>query len=73
MSEQRTGYRGALPPREDRLAMPWVAVVIALFLLMFVLAFLGVPSSLFPEATPLPSLNPSIPASSVAPSGSVSP
>jgi hypothetical protein len=76
MSDQQqrpTGYRGALPPRQDRLAAPWVIVVIALFVLMFVLAFLGLPSRLFPEATPLPSLLPSIPVSSIAPSGSVSP
>ncbi|HSM38992.1 MAG TPA: hypothetical protein VK838_06625 [Candidatus Limnocylindrales bacterium] len=68
-----TGYRGALPPRNDRLAAPWVLAVVIVFLLMFVLAFLGLPSALFPEPTPLPSINPSIPVSSIAPSGSVAP
>lgn len=76
MTNQRnTGYRGALPPRTDRLAAPWVVVVVAIFVLMFVLSFAGLPSALFPEETPLPlpSLDASIPASSVAPSGSVAP
>ncbi|MGH2456721.1 MAG: hypothetical protein ACRDHD_10765 [Candidatus Limnocylindria bacterium] len=75
--QQRTsggtgGYRGALAPRNDRLARPWVVVVIAGFLLMFVLSFMGLPSGLFPEETPLPSVAPSIslaPSASVAPSG----
>lgn len=67
------GYRGALPPRNDRLATPWVVVVVVAFVLMFVLAFMGLPSAFFPEPTPLPTVNPSIPFSSVAPSGSVSP
>lgn len=76
MTNQRsTGYRGALPPSNDRLAAPWVVAVIAIFVLMFVLAFAGLPSALFPEETPLPlpSLDASIPASSVAPSGSIAP
>lgn len=64
------GYRGALPPRQDRLAAPWVVAVIAIFVLMFVLAFMGMPSGLFPEETPFPTVNPSVPASSIAPSGS---
>jgi hypothetical protein len=50
-----SGYRGALPPREDRLARPWVLIVIGLFVLMLVLSFLGFPSSLTPEPTPRPS------------------
>jgi hypothetical protein len=57
------GYRGALPPAQDRLARPWVVVVIGLFVLMFVLALLGFPSSLTPEPTPFPSA----PAPSVLP------
>ena len=61
-----SGYRGALPPRNDHMAAPWVIVVIVAFVLMFVLAFLGFPSRLIPEPTPLPV--PSVsPASSVAP------
>lgn len=62
-----SGYRGALPPRNDRLGRPWVVVVITLFLLMFVLAIAGLPSGLVPDETPspLPSLvaSPSVSAS----------
>lgn len=60
-----TGYRGALPPAQDRLARPWVIVVVGLFVLMFVLAFIGFPSALTPDPTPFPSLP--------APSGSGAP
>ncbi len=60
------GYRGALPPRNDWLARGWVLAVIAIFIGMFVLAALNVPSVLFPEPTP-------VPVPSVAPSGSGSP
>lgn len=63
-----SGYRGALPPRRDHLAAPWVIVVIVAFVLMFVLAYLGFPSRLIPEPTPFPV--PSVPASSVSPTGS---
>lgn len=49
------GYRGALPPRVDRLAPIWVGVVSGILILVFVLAALGLPSRLFPEPTPLPS------------------
>jgi hypothetical protein len=48
------GYRGTLAPREDRLARPWTAGVIGIFLLVFALSGLGVPSRLFPEPTPVP-------------------
>jgi hypothetical protein len=48
------GYRGALPPRGDALARPWVVAVIAIFLLIFVLTFAGLPSKLFVEPTPFP-------------------
>ena len=65
MTEQRpSGYRGALPTRNDTIARPWVLAVVAIFVLMFVLAFLGFPSSLFPEPSGSPnpsfSLSPSI-------------
>ncbi len=75
MTDRQTepGYRGALPPRNDRMAGPWVIVVIALFLFMVVLALVGLPSSLFPAATPLPTLAPSaVPSASAsaAPSSS---
>ena len=48
MTDQRpSGYRGALPTRNDTIARPWVLAVIAIFVLMFVLSFLGFPASLF--------------------------
>ena len=59
------GYRGSLPPRKERLAAPWVVVAWVVFVLIFALAFAGVPTKLFPEATPSP-----IPPVSVAPSAS---
>jgi hypothetical protein len=62
------GYRGALPPKNDWLARGWVLIVIAIFVGMFVLAYLNVPTILFPEPTPLPT-----PLLSPAPSGSVDP
>lgn len=57
------GYRGALPPRNDWLARGWVVVVIAIFIGMFVLDVLNVPTILFPPPSPVPSVSP-------APSGS---
>jgi hypothetical protein len=63
------GYRGALPPRNDALARPWVIVVIAIFVLIFALSLLGFPSNLVAEPSPIPSAGPSI---SLAPSASVS-
>ena len=72
MTDQRpSGYRGALPTRNDTIARPWVLAVVAIFVLMFVLAFLGFPSSLFPEPSGAP--NPSFslsPSTSAAPSSS---
>lgn len=62
------GYRGALPPRHDALARPWVLAVLAIFLLMFVLTLAGYPSKLFVEPTPGPT-----PSFSLAPSGSAAP
>ncbi len=61
------GYRGALPPRHDRLARPWVAAVIVAFLLMLVLAGLGIPSRLLPAPSVVPI--PSIPFPSASGSG----
>ena len=54
------GYRGALPTREDRLARPWIIIVIAIFLAIFVLSGVEIPSRFAPEPTPLPI--PSLPA-----------
>jgi len=72
------GYRGALPTREDRLARSWIIAVIAIFVLVFVLAVLGVPSRFIPDPTdvPLPTNPPSgsvEPSASASESGSVSP
>jgi hypothetical protein len=77
-TEQRTdpGYRGALSPRQDVLARPWVVIVIAAFVLMFVLSFLGFPSNLLtaqPSPSPVPSPVPSLSISpSVSPAASAS-
>lgn len=70
-SDLAPGYRGALPPRGERLARVWVVIVILGFAFMFVLAALNVPSVLFPEPTPvpIPSLGPA-PSESSAPTGS---
>ena len=66
------GYRGALPTRGDRLARPWVIAVIAIFVAIFVLSALEIPSRFEPEPTPLPI--PSIPATpSAEPTESPSP
>jgi hypothetical protein len=59
------GYRGSLPPRGDQLARPWVLIVVALFVLIFILAFAGLPSRLFPTPSPEP-----IPSFSLEPSPS---
>jgi hypothetical protein len=71
--KREPGYRGALPPREDRLARPWILVVIGIFVLIVVLSVAGIPSRLIPEPTPvpLPSLAP-VPSESASaePSGS---
>ena len=72
MTDQRSsGYRGALPTRNDTIARPWVLAVVAIFVLMFALSFLGFPASLFPEPSGAP--NPSFslsPSTSAAPSAS---
>lgn len=72
------GYRGALPPRQDTLARPWVVAVIAIFLLIFVLAIAGLPSRFIAEPSPNLSGAPSAsasggPAASGQPSGSAGP
>ncbi len=66
------GYRGALPTRDDRLARPWIIIVIAIFLAIIVLSAFEIPSRFAPEPTPLPI--PSLPATpSSAPTESASP
>lgn len=66
------GYRGALPPREDRLARPWILLVLAAFVLILVLSILGVPSRFIPEPTPVPLPSVPAPSASVEPSTSAS-
>lgn len=53
-AERPSGYRGALPTRNDAMAKPWIVVVIVIFVLMFVLAFFGLPGKLFPKPTASP-------------------
>ena len=69
------GYRGALPPRSDTLARPWVLIVLVIFILIFALSLANVPTTLFPPASPNPtpsvSAEPSVSGSS-APSASES-
>lgn len=64
------GYRGSLAERQDHLARPWVITVIAIFLLMLVLAFAGLPSRLTAEPTPPPLPSVPFPSGSAAPSAS---
>ena len=52
--EREPGYRGSLPPREDRLARPWILAVLGIFVLIVLLSIAGVPSRFIPEPTPLP-------------------
>lgn len=48
------GYRGSLPPRQDRLAKPWLIIVAGIFVLIIVLSIAGVPSRFMPDPTPVP-------------------
>ncbi len=48
------GYRGALPPRDDAMARPWILTVVAVFVLIMVLSVIGVPSRFVPDPTPIP-------------------
>lgn len=63
---RESGYRGALPPRNDTLAKPWIFVVAAVVVLMFVLSALGIPSRFEPDPTPRPSVSASASASPAA-------
>jgi hypothetical protein len=69
--KRESGYRGSLPTRQDRLARPWIFIIIGVFVLIMVLSVLAIPSRFIPEPTPVPL--PSLPASSsVEPSASPS-
>jgi len=63
--QKPSGYRGALPERNDTLAKPWILGVIGIVVLIFALSALEVPSRFIPEPTP-------VPLPSVAPSESAS-
>ena len=65
------GYRGSLPPRQDRLAKPWLMIVAGIFVLIIVLSVAGVPSRFIPDPTPVPTPI-STPTPSVEPSASAS-
>ena len=52
--KREPGYRGSLPPRQDRLAKPWLIIVAGIFVLIIVLSIAGIPSRLIPEPTPIP-------------------
>lgn len=52
--KREPGYRGSLPPRQDRLAKPWILAIAGIFVLIIVLSIAGVPSRFIPEPTPLP-------------------
>lgn len=56
------GYRGALPPRNDTLARPWILIVAAALLLMFVLSALSIPSRFVVQPSPSPTAVPTAPA-----------
>lgn len=60
--KREAGYRGALPPRQDRLARPWILIVSAFFVAILVFSVLGIPSRFIPDPTPIPL--PSLPAAS---------
>ena len=66
--KREAGYRGALPTRNDRLARPWILLVMGVFVLILVLSILGIPSRFIPDPTPvpLPTLPPA--SGSIAPS-----
>ena len=66
------GYRGTLPPREDRLARPWLLAVVAIFVAIMLLSILAVPSRFLPDPTvPTPIVSPSASASASASAGAL--
>ena len=67
--QRERGYRGSLPPKEDRLARPWILIVIGIFVLIILLSVAGVPSRFIPDPTPLPTPSPAA-SVSAEPSGS---
>jgi hypothetical protein len=66
--KREPGYRGALPTRDDRLARPWILIVFVIFVSIFILSALQIPTRFAPQPTPLP-----VPSFSEPPSPSASP
>jgi hypothetical protein len=52
--KREPGYPGALPPRDDTLARPWILIVLGIFVLIVVLSLIGIPSRFVPDPTPIP-------------------
>jgi hypothetical protein len=65
--KREPGYRGALPTRDDRLARPWILIVFVIFVSIFILSALEIPTRFTSEPTPLP-----VPSFSEPPSPSTS-
>jgi hypothetical protein len=70
-AKREPGYRGSLPPRQDRLAKPWLLIVAGIFVLIILLSVAGVPSRFIPDPTPVPTPV-ATPTPSVEPSASAS-
>ena len=66
--KREPGYRGSLPPRQDRLAKPWLMIVAGIFVLIILLSVAGIPSRFIPDPTPIPT-----PVTTPAPSVEASP
>lgn len=65
---------GAVPdPRGDPISAIWAISVVGIFALIFVLAFVGIPSRLFPAATPQPLPTFSLPVPTLSPALEPSP
>lgn len=69
--KREPGYRGSLPPRQDRLAKPWLMIVAGIFVLIILLSVAGIPSRFIPDPTPVPTPV-ATPTPSAAPSASAS-
>ncbi len=70
--KREPGYRGSLPPRQDRLAKPWLVIVTGIFALIILLSIAGIPSRFVPDPTPIPTPV-ATPTPSVDPSASADP
>lgn len=68
-----SGYRGSLPPREDHLSTIWTLTVVGIFVLIIVMASLGLPTGFASDPTPTLRPSPSALESPSAESPSASP